>query len=104
MSSTEPTKVIFRLYGGIGIALFPEEPATPDTHFCQSFSLQGGHAAANPRLVIRQSMPGWHIPDTEFVALRAALVDQGYWLEEIERLPENAFKVREAKLREAGYE
>jgi hypothetical protein len=55
---TPKTKVIFRMFEGVVIALMPEIPYAQDKpSLCESFSVKDGHAAANYDLIIENSKP-----------------------------------------------
>jgi hypothetical protein len=73
------TKVLFRMFRGEVLALFPTIAATAgNPYHCQSYAQQGQHAAADPRLVIDDSRPAF--PE-EYRNLARELRKRGYKLD-----------------------
>lgn len=56
MSTTNKTKVIFRVFNGEVIAIFPEEYFSLDYFECASYLHVGQHGACNPDYVIQHSL------------------------------------------------
>ena len=79
------TQVMFRLWRGDVIALFPYEIADMKGN-CLSYQHVGQHGAADYQEIISESIPA--IP-AEYVGLQAELDNSGYHLEIIKRRNRN---------------
>ena len=91
------TKVIFRKFrNGEVIALFPQEPATPDGCGCMSYMHVGQHGSADPLIVnaTRPAMP------CEYADLYNELKSIGYNdLVVCKRFDKNDYKTRKERAR-----
>lgn len=76
------TKVMFRIFHGEVIALFPDLPAAVGESDCASYGHIGQHSAADYRLVMRKSRPATH---DEYRELYAELRRIGYKLQIVKR-------------------
>lgn len=90
------TKVIFRMFKGEVLALFPEVAGTVDKpHHCLSYARIGQHSAADPYGVIDESSPA--TPE-EYASLKRELERIGYQLEVVQRTPRGAYSTRRKQL------
>ena len=91
------TKVIFRtLRNGEVIALFPQEPATPDGWECMSYMHVGQHGSADPMIVHGTKPAKW----SEFVELLRELQSIGYNdLKLCTKFTKQDYKVRKERAR-----
>ncbi len=71
------TRVIFRMFKGEVIAIFPELPGTMDVYTCSSYMHIGQHGACDPYGVIGVSKPA---KEKEYVGLYQELLSIGYRL------------------------
>ena len=92
------TPVVFRTFrsGGDVIALFPFEPGTNDPWTMLSYQHIGQHGSADHNLT--HSYTRASTPD-EIRPLKKELEQIGYKLKIITRIPNNAWKIRDAKIR-----
>lgn len=68
-------KVIYRVFEGEVIALFPEVPAAPQSGMCLSYAHVGQHGAADASGIVRASRPA---KPEEYAELDAELRSIGY--------------------------
>ena len=88
------TKVIFRKFrNGEIIAIFPQEPATPDGWECMSYMHVGQHGSADPMIVqdTKAATP------KESAPLVAELLSIGYRLDIRKKFTRNDYKVRQER-------
>ena len=77
------SKVLFRMFGGEILALFPQVAATVGKPWhCQSYEHIGQHGSADCRLVMRASRPA---KPAEYRELAAELRKIGYRLQIVKR-------------------
>ena len=96
MSDLYAVKVLFRMFEGEVLALFPEEAATVGKpHHCMSYARVGQHGAADPYAVIDASRPA---KSGEYGPLKLELERCGYSVQVIQRTPRGAFSVRRKQL------
>lgn len=86
------TKVIFRMFKGECLALFPELAGDGNPIHCLSYACQGQHASAHLPAVIRSSRPAMYC---EFIGLYRELCRLGYGLQVISRTPRAALSQRQ---------
>ena len=79
----DKTNVLFRMFKGEVLALFPAIAATVGKpQHCESYAHIGQHGSADLRGVIRRSRPAQH---REFIGLYRELVRIGYHLQIVKR-------------------
>lgn len=86
-SSDPPVKVLFRVFQGEVLALFPELPGTNQLQTCSCYACIGQHSHADLARVMRASRPAR--PD-EYAELACELQRLGYSLIPIQRVPRAA--------------
>lgn len=95
-TQTKQTKVIFRMFQGEVLALFPAEASTVgQPQFCSSYAHIGQHSAADPIGVITDSRPA--SPD-EYAPLKRELEQIGYTLDVKQRTSRTDYLSRKAQL------
>lgn len=97
MTTTEPkTKVLFRMFQGEVLALFPAEASTVGKpQFCSSYAHLGQHSAADPQGVIAGSRPA---TPAEYASLKAELERIGYNLDVKRRTSRADYLARKEQL------
>jgi hypothetical protein len=92
------TPVIFRMFEGECIALFPYEPSsgTDGGWTCTSYMHVGQHGGADPRIVYRSKRASYE----QYQELKTELESDPYFyrLRVLRRFPADAYKVRQAKI------
>jgi hypothetical protein len=76
-TETEKVKVVFRMWKGEVIALFPEIPSDRMGYFCESYMHVGQHSGADYTGIIRLSRPA---TPAEYANLAKELTSIGYEL------------------------
>lgn len=84
------TKVLFRMFQGELLALFPEDPGTNDPATCSCYAHVGQHGSADP-LITRRSRPA---TAEDYLPLKRELESIGYNLHVIKRTPSGAYRTR----------
>lgn len=91
--TSSKTVVVFRMWDGEVIALFPTILATMERQHCLSFQHVGQHCAADPNFVIRNSLPAKPL---DYKGLKGELENQyGYELDVKKRYTRKMFYNRE---------
>lgn len=96
MQKNQLTKVIFRMFQGQVIALFPEEPGTENKYTCGSYAHIGQHGSATPMIVIDGSQ---RATAEQYANLKRELELLGYRLQVIKRYTSNHQRIRQEQLR-----
>jgi hypothetical protein len=84
-------KVIFRVWQGDVIALFPQIPGTPNPSSCLSYMHMGQHSSADYNGIILTSRPA---KKKEYAALFAELTKRGYKLKVACRASRRDYEIR----------
>lgn len=90
------TKVIFRKWGQIVIAIFPEVLGNYSSYTCMSYVHIGQHCACDPQNIIDNSTPA---NETEYHDLKSELESIGYSLKVIKRLRYSHLQTRQEELK-----
>lgn len=90
-------KVIFRKFSdGDIIAIFPEEVGTNNPGTCMSYMHIGQHGSCD---LIGMTLTNRLARPEEYKDLKAELESEGYDLNILVRIPKDALKIRQAKLK-----
>lgn len=76
------TEVIYRIFQGEVLALFPGVPGTREVHTCASYAHMGQHSSADLAYVMASSKPA--MPN-DYAALHRELEGRGYRLKIVGR-------------------
>lgn len=90
-------KVVFRMFDGQVVALFPELPANNTDNLCQSYTLAGGFGAEEPESFIENSEPA-HPRD--YTLVKGVLKQLGYTAEVLSEITEEHHEERKRRWRE----
>lgn len=91
------TKVIFRMWHGEVIAIFPEIPSSVlQWYTCESYLFVGQHGGCDPYVIIPQSRLA---TQEEYASMKTHLESIGYVLDVRKRLTSDMNRVRESEWR-----